>query len=79
MRKLSTKTKVPLDAVPERLTEQGSSIFRPGDQSINQLYLLFNKRKIQNGRFPQIALASRGGKRQERIGLHYSLSNLYKV
>ena len=31
---------------------------RPGDQSIKQLYLLFNKRKIQNGRFPQIALAS---------------------
>ena len=28
-----------------------------------QLYLLFDKRKIQNGRFPQIALASRGGKR----------------
>ena len=33
-----------------------------------QLYLLFDKRKIQNGRFPQIALASRGGKRQEKIG-----------
>ena len=31
-----------------------------------QLYLLFEKRKIQNGRFPQIALASRGGKRQEK-------------
>ena len=44
-----------------------------------QLYLLFDKRKIQNGRFPQIALARRGGKRQERIGLHYSLSNLDKV
>ena len=44
-----------------------------------QLYSLFNKRKIQNGRYPQLALASRGGKRQERIGLHYSLSNLYKV
>ena len=44
-----------------------------------QLYLLFDKRKIQNGRFPQMALASRGGKRQEKIGLHYSLSNLNKV
>ena len=33
-----------------------------------QLYLLFDKRKIQNGRFPQIALA--GGKRQEKTGLH---------
>jgi len=44
-----------------------------------QLYLLFDKRKIQNGRFPQTALASRGGKQQERIGLHYSLSNLDKV
>ena len=44
-----------------------------------QLYLPLNKRKIQNGRFPEIALASRGGKRQERIGLHYSLSNLDKV
>ena len=44
-----------------------------------QLYLLVDKRKIQNGRFPQIALASRGGKRLERIGLHYSLSNLDKV
>ena len=31
-----------------------------------QLYLQFNKRKMQNGRFPQIALAGRGGKRQER-------------
>ena len=31
-----------------------------------QLYLLFDKRKIQNGRFLQIALASRGGKRQEK-------------
>ena len=44
-----------------------------------QLYFLFDKRKIQNGRFPQIALASRGGKRQEKIGLHYSLSNLNTV
>ena len=44
-----------------------------------QFYLLFDKRKIQNGRFPQIALDSRGGKRQEKIGLHYSLSNLNKV
>ena len=45
--------------------------------SIFQLYLLFDKRKIQNGRFPQIELAGRGGKRQERKG--YSLSNLDKV
>ena len=29
------------------------------------------KEKYKNGRFPQIALASRGGKRQERIGFHY--------
>ena len=41
MRKLSTKTKVPLDAVPERLTEQGSSIFRPGDQSTFNQSTLF--------------------------------------
>ena len=42
-------------------------------------YINFDKRKIQNGCFPQIALASRGRKRQERIGLHHSLSNLNKV
>ena len=47
--------------------------------NLNLNFITFNKRKIQNGRFPQIALASLGGKRQERIGLHYSLSNLNKV
>ena len=41
-----------------------------------QLYLQFDKRKIQNGRFPQIAFTSRDRKRQERRGLNYSLSDL---
>ena len=47
------------------------------DEKTFQLSTLFNfiyylrKEKYKNGRFPQIALASRGGKRQERIGFHY--------
>ena len=32
-----------------------------------------------NGRFRQLALASRGGKRHKREGYHYSLSNLNKI
>ena len=32
MRKLNTKRAVPLDAVPERLTERYSPRFRPGDR-----------------------------------------------
>ena len=35
--------------------------------NFNFIYYL-TKEKVQNGRFPQIASASRGGKRQERIG-----------
>ena len=37
------------------------------------------QKKIQNGRFRQLALASRGGKRHKREGYHYSLSNLNKI
>ena len=40
--------------------------------NFNFIYYL-TKEKYKNGRFTQIALASRGGKRQERIGFHYSL------
>ena len=40
--------------------------------NFNFIYYL-TKEKCKNGHFTQIALASRGGKRQERIGFHYSL------
>ena len=46
---------------------------------LHALMAVISEEKIQNGRFRQIALASRGGKRHENIGLHYSLSNLNKV
>ena len=35
------------------------------------LIYYLRKEKYKNGRFPHIALASRGGKRQGRIGFHY--------
>ena len=49
------------------------------ENNINFNFITFNKRKIQNGCFLQIALASWGGKWQERMGLPYSLLNLDKV
>ena len=39
--------------------------------TFNFIYYL-RKEKYKNGRFPQIALASRGGKQRERIGFHYN-------
>jgi len=60
------------------ITELGKVLYQ-GDFNFNFNFITFNKRKIQNGCFPQIALASRGGKQQEGIGLPHSLSNLDKV
>ena len=42
-------------------------------------FIYYLTKENTNGRFPQIALASRGGKRQKREGRHNSSSNLNKI
>ena len=63
---------------PNLFTRWTITFYSSLDQLSTSTYYL-TKEKYKMVAFPQIALASRGGKRQEKIGLHYSLSNLNKV
>lgn len=48
-------------------------------QGIIDFQLYYLTKENTNGRFPQIVLASRGGKRQKREGCHNSSSNVNKI